>query len=189
MRYFCNLGVFMKKISAVLTLLMMMGFAGAASSATLMFTTPQAGSTVTDDTGSAIAAQFGFGHANINFTHTYTFSTDNASDLVSGELNILPRHGALGIDIASITLDGLAWSEDALERVWFGNGLANTVAHSLTIVGKTLIPEGAQYQLFLTASDNIPGVPVPAAIWLFGSGIAGLLGFTSRKSASKALIA
>ena len=30
--------------------------------------------------------------------------------------------------------------------------------------------------------DSMSAVPVPAAVWLFGSGILGLAGFTKRKS-------
>lgn len=43
--------------------------------------------------------------------------------------------------------------------------------------------EGSQYQYAWSFNGQTPEVPVPAAFWLFGSGLAGLAGFArSRKS-------
>jgi len=36
--------------------------------------------------------------------------------------------------------------------------------------------------IFETATVNVSAVPVPAAVWLFGSGLIGLAGFTRRRS-------
>ncbi len=36
----------------------------------------------------------------------------------------------------------------------------------------------------VSAQDGVPAVPVPAAVWLFGSGLAGLLGAARRKARS-----
>lgn len=44
-------------------------------------------------------------------------------------------------------------------------------------------------KVFYISQMNVSAVPVPAAVWLFGSGIAGLIGFGKRKKASLSPVA
>jgi hypothetical protein len=46
--------------------------------------------------------------------------------------------------------------------------------------GSVSTPSSPGAQLTLSYSD-IPGVPIPAAVWLFGSGLVGLIGVARRK--------
>jgi hypothetical protein len=45
---------------------------------------------------------------------------------------------------------------------------------------------GASYTLTLWGSNGGPAVPIPAAAWLFGSGVIGLAGLARRKMAASA---
>ena len=47
-----------------------------------------------------------------------------------------------------------------------------------------LAPAGAGYTLTLWGSNGGPAVPLPAAAWLFGSGVIGLAGLARRKMAA-----
>ena len=174
----------MKKISVVLALLMMMGISGVASSVSLSWGTPlQDGSFITDPDGSASAADFGFGHIpnNTSFSHDWNFPSSDASSAILALLIELPHEKT---DITNVTFDGAAMSFDTTNQRWFGNG-AHALDHIIHAGSTALDLEGLQCQLKATVSN----VSVPAAIWLFGSGIVALLCFKSQKSASKALTA
>jgi hypothetical protein len=175
---------YMKKISVIFALIMSACFAGAAVSATMSFNPGQTplGSSITDNTGSTISAQFGFGDdQTITFTHDYNFTSSDASSIFFAQVNQLP---ADGINFTSILFDGVSMNFNALTNIWSGNG-TSTLAHNIQLMGSQVI-EGAQYSLTANASDGSPSaVPVPAAIWLFGSALAGLLGVTTRKTSGK----
>lgn len=52
------------------------------------------------------------------------------------------------------------------------------------VAGGALASFGNQVPLTLTVNDaSISAVPIPAAVWLFGSGIVGLIGASRRKMA------
>ena len=184
----------MKKISVVLALLMMMGFAGVASSANLSFgAVPlpvsnggSPGSFESDTSGNTIAGGFGFGHVGnvippVSFSHDWNFTSSDASAPVLASLSELPHEK---IDITNITFDGVKMGFDMVNQRWFGNG-ALSFAHILHVGGTVSASEGTQYILNISTPSN---VPVPAALWLFGSAILGLLGVSNRKKGLKALI-
>jgi hypothetical protein len=101
------------------------------------------------------------------------------SSLVAGQLNVtLATFGAalpstfdfISIDFVANTLAesnvGIAQGPDGL---WQDGNLQPIPAVDVTYVGATLNPP--------------PAIPVPAAVWLFGSGLIGLVGVARRKAA------
>ncbi|MCQ8129027.1 peptidase M10 [Methylomonas rivi] len=79
----------------------------------------------------------------------------------------------------------------------FGSGLTEALNHVFLAAGQyTLLVGGASHPLFdvdgitllndgaygVVASLSVQPVPVPGAVWLFGSAMAGLIGFGRRKS-------
>lgn len=64
-----------------------------------------------------------------------------------------------------------------------GNGDIYTLTYSATVLeGSPSNFGGSQYLLSLTGT--VSAVPVPAAIWLFGSGLLGLVGVARRRKAA-----
>jgi hypothetical protein len=65
-------------------------------------------------------------------------------------------------------------------------GLINDIATSYTQFFLDQNPfEGIQYEFDIYGNDPlISVVPVPAAVWLFGSGLLGLIGISRRKKAA-----
>jgi hypothetical protein len=55
--------------------------------------------------------------------------------------------------------------------------------YSLSMFGQTANAEGA-YSLDYTIQMNVSAIPVPAAAWLFGSGLVGLIGISRRRKAA-----
>jgi len=177
--FFINFGVLYEKFSIVCALVMLTSFAGAAVSATTSFNLGETplGSSITDNSGSTISAQFGFGDdQTFTFTHDYNFTSSDASSIFFAQVNQLP---ADGINFTSILFDGVSMNFNALTNIWFGNG-TSTLAHNIQLIGSQVV-EGAQYSLTANASAAPSAVPVPAAIWLFGSALAGLMSVTTRK--------
>jgi len=176
----------MKKISVVFALVMSACFAGAAVSATMSFNPGQTplGSNITDNSGSTISAQFGFGDdLGLNFAHDYNFTSSDATSIFFAQVNQLP---ADGINFTSILFDSVGMSFNSLTNIWSGNG-TSTLTHNIQLMGSSIL-EGSQYSLTANASEGAPNpVPIPAAIWLFGSALAGLMGVTKRKPIGKVL--
>ena len=101
-----------------------------------------------------------------NFTGTawtdFKFEFSNASILVP--LNVTPSTGTLvGVDITATT-------------AWLFFDPAETIALS----GAGLISTST-FGFVVAITPN--AVPVPAAVWLFGSGLLGLIGLARRKKA------
>ena len=110
--------------------------------------------------------------------YTDLFGTSSL-DTVAGQLNVtLATFGAalpsnfdfISISFLANTLAesniGIAQGPDGL---WQDGNLQPIPAVDVTYVGATLNPA--------------PAVPVPAAVWLFGSGLIGLVGVARRKAA------
>jgi hypothetical protein len=75
---------------------------------------------------------------------------------------------------------GFFWTSTESATVWGDNIDAwrfQTINGFLSIDGK---PNG--YGAWATHSGDVAAVPVPGAVWLFGSGLFGLLGFKKRKA-------
>ena len=169
----------MNKISVVFALLMMLGFTGASSAAAILnwtsLPTAPSGQTVsnTADFDTDISASYGFGKgaASGTFSHDYSFASNPASSVITYAIELLNEN----ILINSITLDSVALNWDSLNKRWFGIS-ASAASHTIHLDG-SFSKKSQQYQL------NVSSVPVPAAIWLFGSALAGLVGVSRRKAA------
>jgi len=168
----------MKKISVVFALLMMMGFTQVAASATLTWGAMPGASHVTLDNNQTISAAYGFGVFKGGFSHAYNFSSVNPSHVMAYAIELLNEN----ISITSISLDGIMMTFDKLNQRWQGMGTLSTT-HSLQLTG-TVSAIGQQYLV-----SAVSAVPIPAALWLFGSAFAGLVGLSTRKVASKAITA
>lgn len=78
--------------------------------------------------------------------------------------------------LLSASVNSLSSGNHILEVFW-AEGCCNG-ANS----GRFSLGGGASWQNLSTANlDALAPVPVPAAVWLFGSGIAGLMGFNRKK--------
>jgi hypothetical protein len=168
----------MKKISVVIALLtMMMGFAGGASAAIFNWDVLPSDAVATLDNQGTISASYGFGLNQGVFSHNYVFSdggNSHANVWVTGLLNE-------SLNFANLFIDGNALAFDNINQRWFGTTDVS-FAHLLHIAGN-VSGIGQQYLVKITEA------PIPAAIWLFGSALMGLMGVTSRKTGSKALAA
>ncbi len=119
---------------------------------------------------------------------TVYFTGSNTLDITAGSLFFDETNISTG-STASITFnDGLLF--DFKYSALFGvNGAAEDFNSSLTSITADRAvngPASNDVSLFATwreAELLITPVPVPAAAWLFGSGLIGLAGFARRKSA------
>lgn len=71
---------------------------------------------------------------------------------------------------------------------WSINTVNNTVNFTLDLTGTNLIGSDIAVRWAMTCANDViegevPAVPVPAAVWLFGSGLLGLVGVARRKAA------
>ena len=62
------------------------------------------------------------------------------------------------------------------------NGVSHRDNHSLTVNGNQLILSDTA-GIDVAEFTRVSAVPVPAAVWLFGSGFLGLVGVARRKNA------
>ncbi|MDH5767097.1 MAG: VPLPA-CTERM sorting domain-containing protein [Gammaproteobacteria bacterium] len=101
-----------------------------------------------------------------------------------------------------LDFSGFNWPWNGIEDIPFGSGawgegftdgIANFVwdgiyGHSYTLDYRTTVEEGSPtgfggVQFEYHFEGTVSAVPVPAAAWLFGSGLIGLIGFARRKRA------
>ena len=89
--------------------------------------------------------------------------------------------------VASFNLGSGSWGSnpDGIAEISCGVDCGNGDTYSLLYTAT--VPEddpngyaGFTYELYLTG--NVSTVPVPAAVWLFGSGLIGLIGLARRKA-------
>jgi hypothetical protein len=88
-----------------------------------------------------------------------------------------------GIGRVDLLFDGIVASETDGIFSYTGYLAAGSYNFSINALAATDIAQkatsGYSYDLQLTA---VPAVPVPAAVWLFGSGLIALVGFSRRKT-------
>ncbi len=120
-------------------------------------------------------------------TDTWAFTLNGAGAAGVAVDSIIIEFTNEQMDIGSITLDDTVFSADnGIVNIWstgatLGDGLYFVVLNDITV-----LDEAAQYDIKISLNDNAvaPQVPLPAAVWLFGSGLIGLVGFSRRKSTS-----
>ncbi len=110
-----------------------------------------------------------------SFTDTFTISVNETTNLV----------GDYGFTLANLTVSSVELFKD-------GNLIGNYLLSNGNYQGSFLFEAGSTYALKVmaaisgnrTATSSLSvnsEVPVPAAVWLFGSAIAGLMGFARRR--------
>lgn len=122
---------------------------------------------------------------NLDFDRAVSISSFDFLDLYDNSGN------SKGTEQASVFIDGVLYQLDALGASGDG-GYARLDLLSLggPILGKNIQFTAYQGLAIQDDSDNdyafaavtVSAVPVPAALWLFGSGLVALFGFSKRKS-------
>lgn len=166
--------------------------------------------TVTGGAGSAFTSVGDLDVAISLFSGMVPASSVESLTDVNGTLNGFPipgqgittigtNAGPFGAGINTLTNTGGATSSISylMHANDFGSGLDEALNHVFLAAGQyTLLVGGASLPLFdvdgitllndgtygVVASLSVQPVPVPGAVWLFGSAMAGLIGFGRRKS-------
>jgi len=117
-----------------------------------------------------------------------TFNVDFVFNIEDGPQNTNAstiEYFDVDLDIATVTMDGIAGSflsETALGLTKWSLSPALVLQngnHTIRLVVNSVLA-GAQ------VSTKVSAVPVPAAVWLFGSALMGLVGVSRRKSTAVA---
>jgi hypothetical protein len=117
---------------------------------------------------------------------TVTFFGNMLFDAVMNppELTLNPS-ATLDAVFSDVGIDEMAWLQNT--SLSFGAGLVNCCANAIqrpnSFDGTTMSLWGSSSQLGLDLRIALTSVPVPAAVWLFGSGLLGLVAVARRKSA------
>jgi len=127
---------------------------------------------------------------NVSFVHSVTFSTDADAFLVSGAavgLELTGFSGFVGDFTLSLYEGHLNDTDDTASAIFLasavGTNLDNISVNPLT--GYSLVIEGlaaATQTNTFSGIVAITNVPLPAAAWLFGSALLGLVGIQRRKA-------
>ena len=94
------------------------------------------------------------------------------------DVSILDTHNA-NYDLFSNVISASYWSSTEYE---FNTGFA--WIFGMPTGSQSFSTKSADYYAWAVYSGDVSPVPVPAAVWLFGSGLLGLVGVARRKKAS-----
>lgn len=114
------------------------------------------------------------------FDPTPIFGTEETTNLtIMGDLTIADGNnhnwtGSGGFDLTTVLWD---------DRDHVGLTLQNTLTALSTLLGDQAMIQKKAIGSEITVSVDTTLVPVPAAVWLFGSGLLGLAGMARRKKA------
>jgi len=139
--------------------------------------------------GSATSSNSMMGLLDIADTGTVTFNFD-----VNYYLEVLTSNSDSGYANMSFDLGLYAFGSnvnlldsDAAASMFLGIGPTNGLADTGTSGSVAIDLAAGSYNLDIEMTQNVAttvsAVPVPAAVWLFGSGLIGLAGFARRKKA------
>jgi len=117
----------------------------------------------------------------------FRFSDTTSGIPIAVILNAIDfRNIAAGQDDFNLTLSPLSspgniyMDEAILANGWF------TLAAASAIGSDFMLWADDSNDIFRVAGLDVTAVPIPAAVWLFGTGIVGLLGFARRRKATSA---
>jgi len=119
---------------------------------------------------------------------TTAFEFGSAVNAFGGDFDLSP--GGLGTGI-EVTMSFFFGTTEVLSQEIIGNGFFGFITSPTTLFNKVIFSAGSVggYQETYTL-DNLryglhtAAVPVPAAVWLFGSALMGLFGVSRRKSSA-----
>ncbi|HET8708589.1 MAG TPA: VPLPA-CTERM sorting domain-containing protein [Pseudomonadales bacterium] len=111
----------------------------------------------------------GTGVASVDLQYLYSATVSN---LLSGETGIASSS-------ISAVLDGTSNKQDVL--YYFNNQNGNTSGIADLILNFNVVAGQTGTISVVTASNAVSAVPVPAAVWLLGSGLLGLGGLAKRR--------
>jgi hypothetical protein len=119
-------------------------------------------------------------------TDTWAFTLSGASAAGIAVSSLVIEFTNDQMDVGSITLDGnLFTADNGTVNIWTSNATLDDGVHFVTLNGVNVLDEAAQYDIKISVvGDGVSAVPVPAAVWMFGSGLIGLVSFSRRKSKS-----
>jgi len=151
---------------------------GPSSSATLV--------TTTDLIDATADTTFGFGGANFErfFSFEATSGSGNLSLSVDVEIQaevqgagtIVNSDALFGYEVGT---SGVVASKAGLEMN--GNSGDQSQTLSTTLSFSVFMEQGDVIDMFAEGGPEVSAIPIPAAAWLFGSGLIGLVGISRRK--------
>jgi hypothetical protein len=172
----------MKKLLLVLSLAFAV-ISFDASAATLSWVSkPKAGTTAGSTTAGLLGSYTkGLKNGSINDNWVFNIADVamvniilNVQEFVNSTLNL-----SVKLDGALISFDGAG--------LWSFNGLEGAGNHTISIVGTILNQGSTKSNININVGQS--AVPVPGAIWLFGSALLGLVGLRSGKKQAPSVLA
>lgn len=122
-----------------------------------------------------------------NFFATYDEGSLTGSGDNFGQTSLFPEGITSWLVVTNTLLVGINW--DRLESSGQNFPINTwTSATSIDLMGNSYFSNNIIANLSMTYRDSTPPpayVPLPAAIWLFGSGLLGLVGMTRRKNSAQ----
>jgi hypothetical protein len=112
------------------------------------------------------------------FTYTYKFTVTPGAETNGTFTRLTTGKDAANLVFTKLLLDGISMEkvQDSFNTYWEAS-VSSAILHTFSISGKTLNAKaGRSFNLTATAT------PIPAAIWLFGSGLVGLVSILRRKN-------
>lgn len=165
-----------KLLPALLLVFSLFSMQGA-SAATLSWTSlPSSGGSAIGDgilDSAILTGMFVFNQSGSNITHTWGFSL-NSSGLLKSAVSVLIDFDTSVSNVTVAGQDLTNYGSGQWGKVFVSPLTAG--AYSVVLTGLGYI-SGSQYNISLKVSP----VPVPAAVWLFASGMVGLIGISRRR--------
>lgn len=122
----------------------------------------------------------------VNGDNTVVICTSDQAACKDNEFGHLYFYGAGTVFGSGITASSPGPFSNVLSNAWYWAGQSSSFwARDLFIFinGSNGGDSGGSWAAWAVHSGNVSTVPVPAAVWLFGSGLLGLMGIARRKAA------
>jgi hypothetical protein len=145
--------------------------------------------TTTDLIDASADTAFGFGGANIERFFSFEAMSGSGSLSLSVDVEIQAEVQGAGTVVNSDALfgyevgtSGVVASKAGLEM--YGNSGDQSQTLSTTLAFSVFMEEGDVVDMFAEGGPEVSAIPIPAAAWLFGSGLLGLVGIARCKKAA-----